>query len=132
MKSARLGTLIVLLLVAPFAGAQAQQHRDTTQAADTVKDLPLTAAQRTSFVGSYLVTLPLGGQDVLRVFEEDGILKAHSPHDNETRRLLYQGDGAFRPEGIPNFVIMFVLEGGRATRFTVRKEDGVMVGTRTQ
>jgi hypothetical protein len=103
----------------------------STQAADTVRDLPLTAAQRQSFVGTYSVTLPMGGRDVLRVFEENGLLKAHSSHENRTGRLLYQGDGAFRPEG-SNFVITFVFDSGRATRFTGHREDGVMKGTRTQ
>jgi len=50
---------------------------------------------------------------VLRVFEENGLLKAHSSHENRTGRLLYQGDGAFRPEG-SNFVITFVFDSGRA------------------
>jgi len=101
------------------------------QAADTVRDLPLTAAQRQSFVGTYSVTLPRGGRDVLRVFEENGLLKAHSSHENRTGRLLYQGDGTFRPEG-SNFVITFVFDSGRATRFTGHREDGVIKGTRTQ
>lgn len=103
----------------------------STQAAITAKDLPLTAAQRQSFVGSYSVMLPMGGQDVLRIFEENGILKAQSSHENRTGRLLYQGDGAFRPEG-SDFVITFVIEAGRATSFRGLREDGVIKGTRTQ
>jgi len=103
----------------------------STQAAEIVKDLALTAAQRQSFVGSYSVTLPMGGQDVLRIFEENGLLKAYSSHENKTGRLLYQGDGVFRPEG-SNFVITFVFDGGRATGFTGHREDGVIQGTRTQ
>ena len=101
----------------------------STHAADTVKDLPLTAAQRESVVGSYSVILPMGGQDVLRIFEENGILKAHSSHENRTGRLLYQGDGAFRPEG-SDFVITFVIEAGRATSFQGLREDGVLKGAR--
>ncbi len=101
----------------------------STHAADTVKDLPLTAAQRESLVGSYSVILPMGGQDVLRIFEENGILKAHSSHENKTGRLLYQGDGAFRPEG-SDFVITFVIEAGRATSFQGLREDGVLKGAR--
>lgn len=69
---------------------------------------------------------------MLRVFEENGILKAHSLRDQEARRLLYQGDAVFRPEGIPDFVITFVLKGGRATKFTVRRPDGVVEGVRNQ
>jgi hypothetical protein len=129
MRAARVGTPIVLILLfGLFVRASAQQRRDTTQAADTVRDLPLTAAQRQSFVGSYSVTLPLGGGSVVRIFEENGVLKALS--DGETRRLLYQGDAVFRPEGLPDFVLTFVIEGGRATRFTGRRQDGVMEGVR--
>jgi len=126
-------TIVIVFVSGASARAAAQQHRDTTQAADTVKDLPLTAAQRQSFVGSYSVTLPLGGEnDLLRIFDENGVLKAQSLHDKETRRLLYQGDAIFRPEGIPDFVITFVLEGGRATKFTARKPEGAMEGVRIQ
>ena len=103
----------------------------STQAADTVWDLSLTPAQRQSFVGIYSVTLPMGGRDELRILEENGQLKAHSSHENRTGRLLYQGDGAFRPEG-SNFVITFVFNGGRATGFSGRREDGVLEGTRIQ
>jgi len=133
--TAGLGTVLVLLfgLSARAAAAQAKPG-DTTHAAVTVKDLSLTAAQRQSFVGSYAVTLPFGKRDSLRIFEENGVLKAHSSRDQQTLRLLYQGDAVFRPEGMPNFVITFVLEGGRATKFTGRRPelDGVVEGVRTQ
>ena len=60
------------------------------------------------------------------------MLKAHSSRDQQTLRLLYQGDAVFRPEGMPNFVITFVLEGGRATKLTGRRPEveGVMEGVR--
>ena len=116
--TAGLGALMLVFgLSAPAAAAQA-----------TVKDLPLTAAERQSFVASYSVTLPLGGGSVVRIFEENGVLKALS--DGETRRLLYQGDGVFRPEGMADFVLTFVIESGRATRFTGRKPDGPLEGRR--
>lgn len=125
--------IVLVFVFGASARATAQQRGDSTQAADTVKDLPLTAAQRQSFVGSYSVTLPLGGEnDLLRIFDENGVLKAQSMHDKETRRLLYQGDDVFRPEGIPDFLITFVLEGGRATKFTARRPGGVMEGVRLQ
>ncbi|OLC46274.1 MAG: hypothetical protein AUH43_14430 [Acidobacteria bacterium 13_1_40CM_65_14] len=137
-KPSTFGAASILLvlgfgLFAPGAAAQAKPG-DTTRAAETVKDLPLTAAQRQSFVGNYSVTLPFGERDLLRIFEENGVLKAHSSRDQEARRLLYQGDAVFRPEGMPNFVITFVLEGGRATKFTGRRPEleGVMEGVRIQ
>src|SRR6266516_2682577 len=57
--TAGLGSMLVLVfaLSAPVAAAQAKPG-DSTRAAVTVKDLPLTAAERRSFVGSYAVTLP--------------------------------------------------------------------------
>jgi hypothetical protein len=101
------------------------------QAADTTRDFPLTAAERESFVGIYSVTLPMGGQDTLRIFDENGVLKAHGSHENKTGRLFYQGSGSFRAEG-SNFLITFVFDGARASGFTGRREDGVVKGTRTQ
>jgi len=131
--TARLGTVLILVFGLSASAAAAQSKPgDTTRAAETVKDLPLPAAQRQSFVGIYSVTLPLGGGSVVRIFEENGVLKALS--EGETRRLLYQGDAVFRPQGMPNFVITFLLEGGRATKFTGRRPEleGVMEGVRIQ
>ena len=133
--SGRLGDFVpcavalLLAFVAPASARAQTPSRDTTTTAPApVKDLPLTAAQRQAFVGTYAVTLPYGEQRTLRVFEEDGVLKGQ-PNDNEPRRLLYQGDNVFRPEGA-DFVLTFVVENGRATKFTSRREDGVMQGTR--
>ena len=113
-------SIVLMFIFGPSASVAAAQA--------TVKDLPLTATERQSFVGSYSVTLPLGGGSVVRIFEENGVLKALS--DGETRRLLYQGDGVFRPEGMADFVLTFVIESGRATRFTGRKPDGPLEGRR--
>ena len=79
-------------------------------------------------MGSYSVTLPLGGGSVVRIFEENGVLKALS--EGETRRLLYQGHSVFRPEGLPDFVLTFVIDSGLATRFTRGRPEGVMEGVR--
>jgi len=127
---------IALALVFGLSAPAATQAKpvDTTRAAATVKDLPLSAAERQSFLGSYFVTLPSAGGSVVRIFEENGVLKALSEAEGETRRLLYQGDGVFRFEGMPEFVLTFVIEGGRATKFTGRKPEleGVMEGVRIQ
>ena len=125
--AASIALALVFGLSAP-AAAQAKPG-DTTLAAATVKDLPLSAAERQSFVGSYTVTLPLGGAGLVRILEENGVLKAQS-EEGETHRLLYQGDAVFRFEGVPDMVLTFVLEGGRATKFTGRKPDGVIQGVR--
>jgi hypothetical protein len=121
--------VFALALVFP-AGAAAQTQPGDPTHKGTPKDLPLTAAQRQAFVGSYAVTLPYGEPRSLRIFEENGMLKAQTEEDPGSRRLLYQGDNIFHPEGMPQFAFTFVLEGGRATSFTVQREDGVMKGTR--
>jgi hypothetical protein len=121
--------LLALFVPAPAVGQA--PSRDTTAAAAPVKDLPLTPAERQAFVGKYSVTMPHGEQTTLRVFEENGQLKGDAENQQGTGlRLLYQGDNVFRPEGLQNFVLTFVVENGRATRLTVRREDGVMEGTR--
>jgi hypothetical protein len=121
--------VFALALVLPGGAAAQAQPGDTTHKG-TPKDLPLTAAQRQAFVGSYAVTLPYGEPRSFRIFEENGMLKAQTDEDPGSRRLLYQGDNIFHPEGMPQFVFAFVLQGGRATSFTVQREDGVMKGTR--
>ena len=133
LASFALAFLLVLSL--PARAASQEPVRDTTGPGAPVKDLPLTAAQRQAFVGSYLVTLPWGKQDRVRIFEEKGVLKVKGEDENEIElpRLLYQGDAVFRPEGKPGFVLTFVLEGGRATRFTgLRPDGGVMEGVRVR
>jgi len=120
-----------LALGLPTRAAGQEPARDTTAASRPVKDLPLTAAQRQAFVGTYSATLPFGEPGgSLRIYEENGVLMGRLDDASEAKRLLYQGDNAFQPEGVPGFVFRFVLENGRATKFTVRREDGVMMGVR--
>jgi hypothetical protein len=122
---------LLLALFVPARAAGQAPSRDTTAAAAPAKDLPLTAAERQVFVGKYAATLPHGEQTTLRVFEENGQLKGEPENQPGTAlRLLYQGDNVFWPDGVQNFVLTFVVENGRATRLTVRREDGVMEGTR--
>ena len=122
----------LLLALVPAARADGQApSRDTTAAAAPMKDLPLTAAERQVFVGTYAVTLPYGEPRTLRILEENGVLKGQTDEEpGKSIRLLYQGENMFRPEGIADFVFTFVVESGRATRFTVQREDGVMRGRR--
>jgi hypothetical protein len=126
-------TLLLALGLPAHAAAQAQSRDTTTEVTPPVKDLPLTAAQRQAFVGRYSGTLPFGEERALRIIEENGVLKAH-PDDAEPGtsggRLLYQGDNVFRPEGVPGFVMTFVLENSRATRIIICRRDGVMQAVR--
>ena len=138
--TARLGTLgavglcaIVLLLafILPTR-ASAQPPQDTIQAGAAMKELPLTAAQRQSYAGSYTANMPHGGQVSVRVFEENGVLKMWVSDPGDARRLVYQGDNVFVPENTPDFVITFVIKGGRVTGFNVPREEGQIVAVRNQ
>jgi hypothetical protein len=124
---------LLLVVIAPAIGTGQAPKRDTTTATAPVKDLPLSAAERQAFVGTYRTALPHGEERTLRIIEENGVLKGYTveePSDKGPRRLLYQGDNTFRPEGIPDFLFVFIVENGRATKFTGRREDGVMEGVR--
>jgi hypothetical protein len=126
-------TLLLVGFPAHTTTVQAQSRDTTTEVSPPVKDLPLTAAQRHAFVGRYAGTLPFGEERSVRIVEENGVLKAH-PDDAEANspgaRLLYQGDNVFRPEGVPGFAMVFVLEHGRATRIIICRRDGVMQAVR--
>src|SRR5688500_19628581 len=78
--------VFALALVLPGGAAAQAQPGDTTHKG-TPKDLPLTAAQRQAFVGSYAVTLPYGEPRSFRIFEENGMLKAQTDEDPGSRRL---------------------------------------------
>jgi hypothetical protein len=140
--TARLGTLqascvfaLLLTLGLPIRSSAQGQGQDSTRVSATVKDLPLTAAQRQSYMGNYTVDLPQGGSGTVRVFEENGALKMWaSGHDDEKpRRLLSQSDHVFLAENTPDFVLTFVMDGGRATGFNIRKADpGLIVGVRVR
>lgn len=111
--------------------AQTQSH-DTSAASIAVKDLPLTAAQRPAYVGVYIVRLPQGEQTTVNVYEQNGVLNLLPGNQDESRKLVYQGDNVFLAGGDPSFALVFVVENGRATRFTVHRADGVIEGVRVQ
>ena len=114
----------------PAAPAPGSAPRSTPTSAVTVRDLPLTAAERQAYVGTYSATLPQGGSGLVQIYAQWDTLRMRPQDDPRAPRLLYQGGQVFIPEGMPDFVITFVLERGRATRFSVQKEDGVLQATR--
>jgi hypothetical protein len=128
------GPLLLLLLALPARGsAQAPVASPAAPAAPAVsKDLPLTAAERQPYIGTYDVTLPGGMRTSFIISEKDGVLTGSPGNQDEVRRLVYQGDHVFFVEGVPSFVLIFTLENGRATRFSVRKDDGLGEGVRVQ
>ena len=121
--------LLLLAIGCPAIASAQQQTTEKAAASAAVEDRPLTAAERQAFIGTYAVTLPHGQKTSFRVFEEDGVLKGE-PEGMGAARLLHQGSNVFFVEGVPNFSFAFVVENGRATRFTLRKEDGMGEGVR--
>jgi hypothetical protein len=121
---------VFILLALGLPARASGQGRDTTATRAPVKDLPLTAAQRQTYMGTYALTMQSGEQSAVRVFEENGVLKAREENQNEPHRLLHQGDTVFLAEGMPGITITFVVESGRATRFTVRTPDGPLDAVR--
>ena len=89
----------------------------------------LTAAQRQPFVGSYSITTPEGERIPFRIYESEGALLGQ-PGTETPVRMVYLGNNSFRTEGQYNYTVTFVLEGGRAARFTARSGDTVLEGVR--
>jgi hypothetical protein len=131
MRIIRITPLLALLLALFVSGPAAGQAavNDSARASTAVKDVPLTAQERQAFIGRYTTIMPAGERTLLVVSEQDGQLRAQ-PEGMGPIRILYQGDNRFRPEGIPDFEFHFEISNGRATKFTVQKEDGLMVGVR--
>ena len=113
------------------ATARAQAGAPAAPGASAVKDLPLTAEERRRFVGDYVVTIVGADRPPLpfRIYEEQGALHGR-PEGDEPKRLLYQGDNVFFPEGEPGWSVTFTLEDGQAKRFRVTAPDGSMEGVR--
>ncbi|HEX8829716.1 MAG TPA: nuclear transport factor 2 family protein, partial [Longimicrobium sp.] len=117
------------LAVALLAGGAAAAHAQSAPAA--AQDLPLTAAERQHYVGTYRLTMPAQGQQPvsLRVYDGGAGLMGQIG-GNQPTRLLYQGGDAFRPQAAPDGLVTFTVLNGRATRLAVRMPDGVMEGVR--
>ena len=128
----RLATVLALGCVLPGrASAQARAAQPPAPAATAAsRDLPLTAAERQAYVGTYNATLPQGGSGLVQVYLQGDTLRMRPSDVDRAPRLLYQGGHVFYAEGVPDFVITFVLEKGRVTGFSVQKEDGVLRATR--
>ena len=46
--------------------------------------------------------------------------------------MLHQGGNVFHPEGMPEFVVTFTMEGAKATKFVVKSPEFTMEGIRNQ
>ncbi|MGI8549100.1 MAG: hypothetical protein ACR2M1_17560 [Gemmatimonadaceae bacterium] len=96
------------------------------------RDVPLTADQRRQFIGTYSVTLPGGERTMLYVVEKGDSLVAQPGNQKESHRMLYRGGNVFAADGMPDFVIRFVIENGHPTKVTAGKADGVIEGVRIE
>lgn len=119
-----------------LAGGSAAAHAQAAPAGSAgveVKDLPLAAAERQRFVGTYALTMAARGEQPvsLRVYDGGTGLMGQIG-GNQPTRLLYQGNDAFRPQAAPDGVVTFTVRDGRATRLTMRMPEGVMEGVRVE
>ena len=89
----------------------------------------LTTAQRQPYIGSYVITTPDNERITFRIYEAEGMLLGQ-PGAEAPVRLVYLGDNLFRTEGQYNYTVTFIIENGRATRFTARSGDTVLQGVR--
>jgi hypothetical protein len=119
---------VALAFAAPVTAQQPAPAPAPAPATPEMKDLPLTPEQRQSYVANYSVTTPEGTM-VFRIYEEGGVLKG-APADDEPKRLLYQGDHVFQPEGLPGFSLTFTMEGARAAKFVVKSPEWTLEGVR--
>jgi hypothetical protein len=125
----RLAPYFAALAIAATAAAPAAAQETTPAPATAeMKDLPLTAEQRQAYVGVYSVAMPEGTMN-FRVYEQAGALFG-APGDDEPKRLLYQGENLFRPEGMPEFSVAFTMEGSRAAKFVVKSPEFTLEGIR--
>jgi len=120
--------LAALAAALAFAAPATAQQAPAAPAPSEARDLPLTAEQRQSYVASYTLTTP-DGPMIFRIYEEAGVLKG-MPGDDEPKRLLYQGENVFHPEGLSGFSITFTMDSGRATKFVVKSPEWTMEGVR--
>lgn len=90
------------------------------------RDLPLSAEQRTPYVGSY----DLGPIEV-RVFEDGGRLMLQ-PSGQTAARLLYQGADVFLADVSDGVRVEFTVQEGRATQLALHQGSRPLVGRRTE
>ena len=89
----------------------------------------LTSAQRQPYIGSYVITTPDNERINFRIYESEGMLVGQ-PGAEAPVRLVYLGDNLFRTQGQYDYTVTFIIENGRATRFTARNGDTVLQGQR--
>lgn len=131
---ARLSPLALALALALVVPALASAQAAPAAAAPTVtggdvKNLPLTSEERQRYTGSYTFAGPDGGRMVIRVFDDQGVLKGQ-PEGDESSVIFYQGEHTFRPEANLEMVVVFTVVNNRATKMTIARQGMTMEGVR--
>jgi hypothetical protein len=119
-----LATALALGAGVSRAAAQDTSAARTSPAPAAAKEPALTAAQRQAYVGTYAFTRSDGRQMSLRIYDENGALHGE-PTGQTPKRLVYLGDAAFQPEGLPDLKLTFTLVDGRATKLSFRQNGTV-------
>jgi CubicO group peptidase (beta-lactamase class C family) len=97
------------------------------------KDLPLTAEERSRYVGTFALELPNSATLQLRVFEEGEQLTAQAVGPGQGPfRLMAQGNHAFVASVDPAIRLTFTVEGARATRVVLLQGGARMAGARVE
>lgn len=112
-----LGVAVLVNTSTPRAGLieQAVARAALGMEQHTRVNLPLTAVERTQYVGTYDL-----GSIRFRVFAKgDNLLS--EPTGQPVARLLYQGDDVFIPDVGPEIRIEFHIEGDHATSLTLHQ-----------
>jgi hypothetical protein len=105
--------------------APASALAPTATADSAMKDLPMSAAERATYAGTYSATSPEGNKMTLVIAEQNGTLVG-TMNGQDSSRLRSQGNGVLRPESYPNIALTFSVQGDHATKLTMRQEDRVM------
>ena len=127
LRVGALGALALALCAASPSRAAAQTATASpAPAADTaMKDLPLSPAELEAYAGTYSATSPEGRTMTLTIVKEKGTLVG-TMNGTESSRLRSQGGAVVRPEQFPDVSVTFSVEGGRATKITMRQGERVL------
>jgi hypothetical protein len=127
LHGAALGAIALALCAVPAsrAAAQAIAAPSAVTADNALKDLPVSPADRASYVGTYSGDSPEGKKMTLVIVEENGKLVG-TMNGADPSRLLSQGPGVMRPEMYPTVSVTFTVQDGHATKITMRQGERVM------
>jgi hypothetical protein len=122
---------LALLLSAGTAGAQSSPATPAETAKPAAPDvvLPLPAADRDKYVGTYTLAASSGEIMTVKIWAEGSELVAQA-NENEKNPLRYLGGATFRVDNIDQPTrVTFLVENGHATSGTVVQSGAIMTLT---